>query len=49
MEIRFDSDNNLPLNTALKFYGLIIIIRYIFEKDDKYYPQSFLHDSLYEL
>ena len=41
MKIKFDSDYNLPLNTALKFCRLTIVIRCIFEKDGKYYPQIF--------
>ena len=46
MKIKFDSDDNLPLNKVLKFYALTIIIRNIFEKDGKYYPQIFLDDCL---
>ena len=49
MKIKFDSDDNLPLNKILKFRILIFIIRNIFEKDDKYYPQIFLDDCLYEI
>ena len=41
MEIKFDSDDNLLLNTLLKFRILTIIIRNVFEKDGKYYPQFF--------
>ena len=49
IKIKFDSDNNLPLNKILKFCVLTIIIRNIFEKDGKYYPQIFLDDCLYEI
>ena len=42
MKIKFDSNDNVPLNTVLKF-------RCIFEKDGKYYLKIFLEDSLYEL
>ena len=49
MKIKFDSDHNLPLNTVLKFCLLTIIIRNVFEKNGKYYPQIFLDDSLYEI
>ena len=48
-KIKFDSDNDLPLDTVLKFRILTIVIRCIFEKDGKYYPQIFLDDSLYEV
>ena len=49
MKIKFGSDDNLPLNKVLKFRVLTIIIRNIFEKDDKYYPQIFLDGCLYEI
>ena len=49
MKIKFDSDDNLPLNKILKFRVLTIIIRNIIEKDGKYYPQIFLDDCLYEI
>ena len=49
MKIKFDSDDNLPLNKILKFCVLAIIIRNIFEKDSKYHPQIFLDDCLYEI
>ena len=48
MKIEFDADDNLPLNKMLKFSVLRIIFRSVFEKDDKYYPQIFLDDCLYE-
>ena len=47
MKIKFDSDDNLPLNKVLKFHVLTIIMRNVFEKDGKYYPQIFLDDCLY--
>ena len=47
MKIKFDSDDNLLLNKALKFHVLTNIIRNVFEKDGKYYPQIFLDDCLY--
>ena len=49
MKIKFDSDDNLSLNTVLKFRILAIVIRNIFEKDGKCYPQIFLDDCLYEI
>ena len=49
MKIKFDSDDNLPLNTVLKFSILTIVIRNVLEKDGKYYPQIFLDNSLYEI
>ena len=49
MKIKFNSDDDLPLNMVLKFWVLTIIIRNVFEKDSKYYPQIFLDDCLYEI
>ena len=49
MKIKFNSENNLPLNKQLKFHNMIITIRSVFEEDVKLYPQVFLDDNLYEL
>ena len=47
MKIKFNSDDNLPLNKPLKFH--LTTIRSVFEEDSKLYSQVFLDDSLYEL
>ena len=49
MKIKFNSDDNLPLNKPLKFHLMSITIGSIFEVDGKSYPQVFLDDTLYEL
>ena len=49
MKIKFNSNDDLPLNKQLKFNNITITIRFAFEEDDKLYPQVFLDDSLYEL
>ena len=49
MKIKFNSDENLPSNKQLKFLNLTIIVRTVFEKNGKYYPQNFLDECLYEL
>ena len=46
MKIRFNSDDNLPLNKPLKFHLMTITIRSVFEEDGKLYPQLFLNDAL---
>ena len=33
MKIKFDSDDDLPLNKVMKFYDLTVIIRSIFERE----------------
>ena len=49
MKIKFDSDDDLPLNKSLKFHAMTIIIRSVFEEDGKLYPQLFSDDPLHEL
>ena len=49
MKIKFNSDDDLPLNKPIKFHAMTIIIRSGFEEDGKLYPQVFLDDVLYEL
>ena len=39
MKIKFDTDDDLPLNKKLKFPTMTIVIRSVFEEDGKYYPQ----------
>ena len=49
MKIKFKSDDDLPLNKPLKFHVMTIIIKSVFEEDDKICPQVFLVDTSYEL
>ena len=49
MKIKFNSDDDLPLNKPLKFHLMTITIRSVFKEDGKLYPQLFLDDTLYEL
>ena len=48
MKIKFNFDDNLPLNKPLKFHNMTISIRFVFKEDGKRYPQVFLNDTLYE-
>ena len=48
-KIKFNSDDNLPLNKPLKFYQMTITIRCVFSEDNKLYPQVFLDGALYSL
>ena len=41
MKIKFNSDDNLPLNKMFKLLMVAIIIRQVLEEDGKYYPQVF--------
>ena len=42
MKIKFNSDDDLPLNKPLKFRLMTITIGSVFEEDGKFYPQVFL-------
>ena len=49
VKIKFNSDDDIPLNKPLKFHLMSITIRPVFEEDGKIYSQVSLDDSLYEL
>ena len=44
MKIKFNSDDDLPLNKMLKLHMLTIIVRSAFDEDGKYFPQAFLDE-----
>ena len=48
-KIGIDNDDDLPLNKSLKFPTLVIIIRCVFQEDEKFYPQIYLDECLYKL
>ena len=48
MKIKFNSDDDLPLNKIPKLRNLTIIVRSVFEENRKYYPQVFLDECLYK-
>ena len=37
-KIKFNSDDNLPLNKPLKFYQMTVTIKYVFSKYKRFYP-----------
>ena len=51
MKIKFNFDDNLPLNKLLKFHNVTITIRSVLEEDRKLYlfTKVFLDDTLYEI
>ena len=49
LKIRFELDDNLPLNKTLRPHMLSAIVRSSFEEDIKYYPETFLDECLDEL
>ena len=48
MEIKFESNNILPVDKDVNIHLATIIIRAIFAQYGKYYPKLFLDDGLYE-
>ena len=44
MKIRFESDNDLPLGKVLSIPGMIKVFRFVFQKDNKYYSQVYIHE-----
>ena len=45
MKIKFNSDGELPIEIP----STIIVVRAAFHENNKYYPQGFLDECLYEL
>ena len=48
MKIKFESNNIFRTNEDVNIHLATIVIRAIFAKDGKYYPQLFLDDGLYK-
>ena len=48
MKIKFESNNIFPIDKDVNIYTAATIIRAIFAKDGKCYPQLFLDDGLYK-
>ena len=38
MKIKFDLDYDLSLNKLLKVHNLTVVVRLVFQEDNKYYP-----------
>ena len=49
MEIKFDSDDNLPLNKTIKIPIVTIVDRAVFYENNQYYPQNFFGECLCEI
>ena len=49
MKIKFNSDDDLPLNKSLKFSLMTVTIRCVFKEGNELYPQVYPDDALYEL
>ena len=49
MKIKFNSDDDFPLKRTLELYNIEIVVRSVFQEDNKYYPQVFLDERSYKL
>ena len=49
MEIKFNLDDKLPLNKIIEIPSMIIVVRAVFHKNNKYYPEVFLDECLYKI
>ena len=49
MKIKFDSDDDLPLNETIKIHNMTIVVKAMFYENNKYYRQAFLDEFIYEL
>ena len=47
-KIRLESDSNLPLDKILNIPVCIIVARSIFQENNNYYLQVYLHECFYE-
>ena len=47
-KLRFSSDVDFSLDTLIEFRMLTIFINCVIEKDNKYYPEIYLDECLYE-
>ena len=49
MRIKFNPDDELPLNKTLEIPAMTIVAGAVFHENNKYYPQFFLNKCLYEI
>ena len=49
MKLKFDSDDNLPLNKTIEIPTITVVVRAVFHENNKHYPQFFLDECLYKI
>ena len=45
MKIKFDFDDELPLNKTIEISSMMIVVRPVFYEYNKHYPHVFLDES----
>ena len=48
-KMKFNLDNELPLNKMIEVPSMIIVVRAVFHKNNKYYPEVVLDKCLHKL
>ena len=48
MKIKFNSDDELPLNKTIEIPTMKIVLKAIFYENNKFYPQVLLYECLYK-
>ena len=48
IKVKFESDDDLPISSIINIHICVIIVKGIFEENNKYYLQVLLHDCFYE-
>ena len=48
MKIIFDPNYDLPLNKIIGISVLSIVVKSVFQSENKYYPQIHIHECEYE-
>ena len=46
MKIKFNLDEELPLNKTTEILSMTIVVRAVFHENNKYYPQVFLDECI---
>ena len=47
--LKFNSDVDLPLDKLIKFHTLTVIVACVIRKDNKFYPEIYVDEGIYEL
>ena len=49
IRLKFNSDVDLPLDKLIKFHSLIVIVACVIRKGNKFYPEIYIDEDIYEL
>ena len=47
--LKFNSDVDLPLDKLIKFHTLTVIVACVIHKDNKFYPEIYVDEGIFEL